>query len=236
MPLENPQKNLKRIILIASCFLFISASYLFAANKVADKRTDELSVLQSEAESYRNDGLRFQNLGDLDSALKMYQKSAGIDPEYAVVHNDLGVIYEAQGDIERAETSYLQATHIDPSYASAYSNLALLCEDKRDLAKAAYYWQKRVELGDPDDIWTLKAQQRLEDINLILTGKPARAVKEKDVNALMKDIISEKNTPGKSSKPAAVKKPQNTKLESFEKSYSEEMQKALEDARKLGSK
>ncbi|MDD5196154.1 MAG: tetratricopeptide repeat protein [Candidatus Omnitrophica bacterium] len=236
MPSKTLKKNLKRITLIVNCFLFIFTAHLLAADKVIKKKKEELTSLQKQAQLYRNEGLKSQNLGDLETALKLYQKAAGIDPEYAVVHNDLGVIYESQGDLERAEESYLRAIEIDPSYESAYSNLALLYEDRRDLQKAAYFWKKRVELGNPNDLWTWKAEKRLKDINLILFGKSAIPVQEKDVNTLMQDVIAEKTTLGQSSKQAAVKKPQNIKLESFEKSYSKEMQKALEDARKLNSK
>ena len=237
MPTKTFKNNLKKITLIVSCFLFIFAAQVLAGNKILNKDPDSLTGIQEQAELYRNQGLAFQNSGDLDSALKFYQKAVELNPGYAVVYNDLGVIYEAQGDPDRAEESYLKSLSVDPNYVSAYSNLALLYEDKRDLTKAAYYWQKRVELGNPDDLWTFKAQQRLDDINLILTGKSVRKIPEKDVNSLMKDVISEKVTSGKkSSKQATAKKPQNVKLNAVDKGYSAEMQQAFEEAQKLDSK
>jgi tetratricopeptide (TPR) repeat protein len=233
MPSKILKKNLKKITLLASCFLFAFIAHALAANEVIEDFRDEKLGLGQQARDYRNEGFKYQNRGDLGSALKLYQKAASIDSEYAVVHNDLGVIYEAQGDLERAQESYLKAISIDPSYASAYTNLALLYENKRELKKAVYFWEKRLELGNPDDFWTWKAGQRLEDISLILFGSRPAAVPEKDINALVTDVISKKIAPVKSSKQAAAKKPQDVKQDSLAKGYSTEMQQALEDAGKL---
>ncbi|MDD2679930.1 MAG: tetratricopeptide repeat protein [Candidatus Omnitrophica bacterium] len=227
MPTKILKKNLKKITLIVSCFLFIFTAHLLAANKVANEEQFDALGHAQQARMYRSEGFQFQESGDLASALKLYQKAVEIDPAYAVVQNDLGVLYEAQGDTDRAEESYLKAIKADPDYAGAYTNLALLYENKRELEKAAYFWRKRVELGNPDDFWTWKAGQRLEDINLTLYGRRIEDIPAKDVNALIKDVISKKST---------AQKPQKTKPESYEKSYSAEMQQALEDAKKLNPK
>jgi tetratricopeptide (TPR) repeat protein len=133
-----------------------------------------------------------QDIGDLDSAMKLYQKAIEVDPAYAVAYNDLGVIYEAKGMLDRAEESYLKAIKIDPYYLSTYTNLALFYENKRDLKKAAYCWSKRAELGDVNDPWSRKAGQRLSDIRLSLSPSPLQDTKEQDVIKLMKDTANEK--------------------------------------------
>jgi len=168
MPFRIP-KHLKKIIPIAICCVFISASYLLAAEKVDRNKQPELSSLQQQARLYRLEGIKFQDAGDLDSALKLYQKAVELDPAYPDVYNDLGIIYEAKMQPERAEESYLQALKLNPAFLGAYTNLALLYESQRKLDKAAYYWKKRVEFGDPSDPWTLKAKQRLEDVRLALS-------------------------------------------------------------------
>lgn len=183
-PTEKPKINLKDIV------------------RPSEKEED-LTELQKEARQYRQQGLEFQNMGDLDSAMKLYQKAIILDPAYAIVYNDLGVILESKGLTSRAEECYLKALKIDPSYMSAYTNLALLYEGKRDLDKAYIYWKKRAELGIPDDPWTLKARQRMEDISAVLTVKPMEEAREQEVMRLLKDVAVKKELTKKSNKAQA---------------------------------
>ncbi len=149
------------------------------------------TALQREARDYRQQGVEYQRIDDLDTAMVCYQKAIELDPSYTVAYNDLGIIYEAKGTPDRAEESYLKAVKINPNYLSSYSNLALLYESKRDLLKAAEYWQKRVELGPVNDPWTEKAKTRLNDIRLVLEDKPVNPG-EDNVLSLMNDVLVQK--------------------------------------------
>ena len=151
-----------------------------------------LTELQKTARLYRQQGIGMQRAGNLDGAMSFYQKAIELDPYYAVIYNDLGVIYETKGEASRAEESYLKSIQLDPAYLSAYSNLALFYEHKRDLKKAAYYWGKRAQLGLPDDPWTQKAQQRLDDIRLVL-GEKVDARREIQVMDLVRKTSDEKS-------------------------------------------
>lgn len=162
-----------------------------------------LSELQSQARAYRAQGAQLQQHGDLDGAMSLYQKAIELDPAYAVAYNDLGVILEAKGFTDRAEESYLKAAKIDPGYLSAYTNLALLYQNKRELDKAAVYWKKRAELGSPDDPWTEKARQRLEDIRFALSDNPIEDFKEQEAIGLLKDVANEKSLLKKDNKELA---------------------------------
>ncbi|MFA5145449.1 MAG: tetratricopeptide repeat protein [Candidatus Omnitrophota bacterium] len=154
----------------------------------------DLSRLQKEARLYRAQGLELQHLGNIDDAFTLYQKAVELDPSYAIAFNDLGVIYEARGALEQAEECYLKAINIEPDYMSAYTNLALLYENKRDLGKAAVYWQKRAELGLPNDPWTQKAEKRLEDIKLTLSNDPSTGnAQEREVIELLRDVATQKS-------------------------------------------
>jgi Flp pilus assembly protein TadD len=149
--------------------------------------------MQQQARVYREEGLRLQRRGDIDGALTRYMKAREIDPLYAAVHNDIGVIYETKGLPIVAEEHYLQAVRIDPEFASAYTNLAILSENKRDLAKAREYWEKRVALGTPDE-WSERAANRLRDISLV-TGLPQQSqADEQEVLALVEDVALQKAT------------------------------------------
>jgi tetratricopeptide (TPR) repeat protein len=201
--------NLARIFFIFSCLSFVFAEdNPQAAAKQKDLtdldvanlrdepsgKNEKLTSLQAQARVYRNEGIKMQRSGNLSEAMSLYLKAVQLDPFYAVAFNDLGVIYEANGLLDQAEEAYLRSTRIDPNYLSPYSNLASLYEAKRDLRNAAYYWKKRAELGDPQDIWTQKARRRLEDLRLVLKDKHADPEEENiiDLNkytAIKKSIL-----------------------------------------------
>ncbi len=171
---DSSHKNnpcLVRIIFISIAVVFLVGSSSAFAGK-------ELSLQQQEARAYRAKGLEYQSAGDLMGAADFYQSAIALDPLYAVAYNDLAIIYEAAGNAQQARQLYLAALDIDPELLSAYANLALICEQERDLEKAAYYWGKRVELGNPDEPWTIKAKERLADIRLVLSDNPDIGLKE----------------------------------------------------------
>jgi len=176
------EKN--KIKLIALCMYLGSVSLLFA-------QQENLSGMQMQAREYRRQGFSLQKSGDLDQAVAMYQKAIELDPLYAIAFNDLGIIYESRGQIDRAEQSYIKALRVDSKFLSAITNLALLYENQRDLKKAAFFWQRRAELGSPDDPWTNKAKMRLNDIRLV-SGQLTPDSEEQNVVDLAKDVTSEK--------------------------------------------
>jgi len=205
MPTLSRRIRLSKTILNLSILFIFSSGIAFAGDLAVSGKPLELNALQSQAREYRDAGVKRQDTGDLDTAMNLYQKAIELDPVYAVAYNDLGVIYEAKGMIDRAEESYLKAIKVDPYYLSTYSNLALFYENKRELSKAAYCWNKRLELGDFNDPWTQKARQRLEDIRLSLSPKPASDTREQDLLKLMKDISHEKDMLGRDNKMLANK-------------------------------
>lgn len=214
----HPTPN--KIKIIATIIFFFGAVSLLSAAEPNTKSTckksnmnvsatapvkteKNLTSIQKEARAYREQGMKMQQAGDLDAAMGLYQKAIALDPAYAAPFNDLGVILEGKGFIDRAEDSYLRCITIDPDYVSAYTNLAMLNESKRDIAKAAIYWDKRAKLGSPDDPWTKKAQQRLNDIRLVLSDKPFDEAREQDVIKLMAEVSNNKSALQKDNKALA---------------------------------
>lgn len=154
---------------------------------------NSLTEMQKQARMYRAQGIELQRVENLDAAMTFYQKASEIDPSYAVAYNDMGIIYEARGSTGLAEENYLKALTVDPNFLSAYTNLALLYENLRNFDKAAYYWQKRAEMGVPTDPWTVKAQKRVKDIKLILSDRPLEEEREQEVLSLVNDTAVEKS-------------------------------------------
>ncbi len=184
-------------------FILVATSFLFAQEPSLDSTADSrnlsweeeknLSTLQKQARTYRDEGLTQQSMGNLEAAMVFYQKAIKLDPSYAVAYNDLGIIYETYGWIDRAEQSYLQAIKFDQNFLSPYSNLALLYENKQDLNKAYFYWKKRAELGLPNDPWTQKAKNKIDELIQALPDL-RQALIEKEAIALMEEIIEKKRS------------------------------------------
>jgi len=184
-------KFLITIVMLLSAFCFVGS--LFAKEVVINPDVKEnLTTLQKQARIYREEGLKYQDIGNLAEAKVWYQKAIAIDPNFAIAYNDLGIIYEAEGSLDQAEESYLKAVKIDPTYSSAYTNLASFYENKRNLEKAEFYWTKRAGLGFADDPWAQKAASRLKDIRSILYGHPFADQQEQDILGLMRDVTEKK--------------------------------------------
>lgn len=186
---KNSIKNITTILFLLGItpFLFAQEASSNIASQSSYIKSKDLSELQKQARLYRSQGLEFQKAGNLESAMSLYQRAVELDPSYAVVYNDLGILYEVKGLIERAEQSYLQAIKIDPNFLSPYSNLALLYENKRQLDKAAHYWNKRIELGSSDDLWTQEAKKRLDDLTQVIPELRQRYIEE-EIIKLNKEI------------------------------------------------
>ena len=105
-------------------------------------------LVGEQAKQYRQEGQRLRDAGDLSRALVYFQKAAEMAPQWAQVHNDMGVIYEGMGDDNTAIKLYKKTLQLDKGFLAAYTNLALLYEKKNNIVEATYYWKKRYELGE----------------------------------------------------------------------------------------
>lgn len=79
-------------------------------------------------------------LGRYEEALPLLEALVEEKPNYADVHNMLGVAHHHVGQWARAERAFQDALKINPQYAEAAMNLAVLLNDtgRYDAAKALY--------------------------------------------------------------------------------------------------
>ena len=138
-----------------TCLLVLPNSVAFAG------------TLREEAISYRVQGFEAQRRGDTASALSLYQKAAALDPAYPTPLNDMGVLLEGQGRLEEAGGAYQKALSLNPNYLEAHANLAMLYERTGQKEKAIFHWLKRYELGDANDPWTSRAEERLVALGVL---------------------------------------------------------------------
>lgn len=121
-------------------------------------------VLAAESpDELRTQAYTYQQDGDTDKAIELYEQALSLKPS-ARLCNDLGVCYEEKGLADEAEEYYLKAAKFKGAYAAAHANLALLYEDQGELAKAAYHWQKRLDLAKDGDKWADIAKEHLSSL------------------------------------------------------------------------
>ncbi len=113
---------------------------------------------------YTRQGYEAWQLGNLTEAMTAYENALMLKPKDTQALNFLGVIYEEMGLPDKAEEKYLTAIKIDRDFLPAYFNLGAFYWNQGNTQKALYYFQKRVQLGDPKDSWTIQAQKALSNI------------------------------------------------------------------------
>ncbi len=122
-------------------------------------------IQEKTAENYRALGYAEQQKGNLNDALTYYTKAISLGLENEVLFNDMGVLYEEVDLNSKAEQLYLRAIQSNDRYLPAYVNIAYLYLRLDRKEKAARYFKKRYELGDPMDPWAQKAKKELIKIS-----------------------------------------------------------------------
>lgn len=105
----------------------------------------------SEAESYyREEALRYfqeayqkQMQGELDEAVRLYQKSLGLYPT-PEAHTFLGWTYSFQGRFEEAIAECRKAIQIDPDYGNPYNDIGSYLIEQGKLDEAVPWLEKAV--------------------------------------------------------------------------------------------
>jgi len=105
-------------------------------------------ILYGEVRLLMDSGKNSEAIGGLRMLLAMY-------PDFALAHNDLGVIYYNEGEKDRALEHYEEAARIEPENATYQKNLAdFYCVEIGDLEGALKIYLKILE-ANPTDIETL---------------------------------------------------------------------------------
>ncbi|MEO1020852.1 MAG: tetratricopeptide repeat protein, partial [Pseudomonadota bacterium] len=63
--------------------------------------------------------------GELDQALRSFQKAVDLKPDFAIAHYNIGKVFQEHGHLHTAVKSYRQAISMAPNYADAHANLGL---------------------------------------------------------------------------------------------------------------
>lgn len=95
-------------------------------------------------------GKRLFDEGRLGEAEPVLREVININPQYADVHNKLGIIYNMQGDLKKAAESFVNALEINPRYTEASLNLAVTYNDLGEFKKAQEVFSMAAQIAHPD--------------------------------------------------------------------------------------
>lgn len=89
---------------------------------------------------------------DMDKAEKILKKVVDLNPEFAMAHKDLGVLYLSKRLFDYAEDEFNQALKIAPDNFDILFEYANYLHATTDFAKADEYYQKALQINsdDPD--------------------------------------------------------------------------------------
>ena len=93
-------------------------------------------------------GVKSQEDNNLQGAQNYYQRVLEIDPNHALAHNNLGVIFTTLGENPKARSCYEKAIEIDHNYAQAHNNLGTIFRTLGEIQKSISCYEKAIEI-DP---------------------------------------------------------------------------------------
>jgi predicted O-linked N-acetylglucosamine transferase (SPINDLY family) len=116
-----------------------------------------------------NLGVTLKELGQVDAAVKCYEKALAVKPDYVDAHYNLGNAFKELGQLEAAVKSFEKALAIKPDSANAHNNLGNALTDLGQLDAAVKCYEKALAVK-PDYVEahnnlgvTLKELGQLDD-------------------------------------------------------------------------
>ena len=144
-------------------------------------------------------GISYQNLGQLEPAIKEYKTSLEYRPNFAPARNNLANIYAQSGKTDLAIEEYQRAILLDPSYEKTYYNLAILYHRKGELDSAIVYYSKAIKLNPRYELAHLNLGKAYSQKGLVeeAKGEWKKVLELNPDNAEAAKLLKEKsNAPG----------------------------------------
>ena len=91
--------------------------------------------------------MTYQTFNQFDKAIKNYEQSISIKPNYPDACNNIGIVFRALGQLEDAVKYYQMAIDIRPSFAEAHNNLGNTYRELGQLNKALHCYKKVVSIN-----------------------------------------------------------------------------------------
>ena len=118
----------------------VSVSLLLAAPALAGPASDQYA-----------EGLKLKKAGKIDEAIAAMERALKVRPDYAAVHQSVGVLYRKKGNFSKAEVHVRRAIKFQPKWANAHYSLGLILhhQGRKDEAIAAMEQAAKLDPKDP---------------------------------------------------------------------------------------
>ncbi|MEJ2726652.1 MAG: tetratricopeptide repeat protein [Deltaproteobacteria bacterium] len=143
---DNP-KTLKDLLMQKWERVFLCSLGLLLLLSLCGCHLPKISVIEDPLtpQEHMNLGVAYERSGELDSAIKEYQKASGKLPDAYLY---LGNVYFLKNELKQAEAFYKKAIEHNENNADAYNNLAWLYYVKREnLNQAEHLAIRAIELN-----------------------------------------------------------------------------------------
>jgi tetratricopeptide (TPR) repeat protein len=107
-----------------------------------------LSACVDDAAEQYHRGVRYEEQGRLDKAVREYEKATRWGQNHPDAHHRMGVFYLNQGRLDRAVGAFRKAISLRPKFAEARSHLAIAYQQQGKLDEALAAWE-RAKRFDP---------------------------------------------------------------------------------------
>ena len=93
-------------------------------------------------------GLTLTQQGKFEQALESYEKGIKVDPKFAMIYNNLGLLYSHQkNDFIKAEKYYKKSIDLNQKIPEPYNNLATVYKSTDRLKEAIESYNKAIEIN-----------------------------------------------------------------------------------------
>ena len=149
---------------------------------------------------YNISGVCYKEIGQLDAAIKSFEKALAIKPDYTEVNYNLGLTLQELGKLDAAVKSYEKALTLNPDYAEAHNNLGVLLKELGQVDDAVKSYNKALTLK-PDYAEAYnnlgnafkelgKVDDAVKSYNKALTLKPDYAEAHDNLDIVLKQLNS----------------------------------------------
>ena len=118
--------------------------------------------------------ITYRKLKQYDDSIAICQEILKLDPDYAKVYFNLGLVYEEQGDWDKAIAQHRKAIDLNPDDYMVHYNLARAYDAVKDGSKAIEHLRKAESVANKENDKKAKNESKKEI--LIAGSLPTRGV------------------------------------------------------------
>ena len=109
--------------------------------------TQAIETAPRDARAYKNRGLAYARLGDVQQAYEDLNKAIALDPQDAIAYNQRGIASFAAGNVQAALKDFSKTIELQPQLAEAYNNRGIIARTLGDYQQADKDFERAAQLG-----------------------------------------------------------------------------------------